>query len=169
MSATSGSGRNASNVRRQSNCNITGKIRATAKIVLLAYIKAPPTIIRTAARSLMARDIEIAGASALVKLQRQFLQVRVKIVGQVVLKTACDVWYYASLKEEKNSGDCCDSDECTAIPQQLRSRDTYCQIVNRIAQDNWTKHSAEIRDENATYANDQHGLIRRDVVPQSLT
>jgi hypothetical protein len=45
-------------VSRQSIANMSGKINATAKIVLTEFINATPNMARTADRSLVARDIK---------------------------------------------------------------------------------------------------------------
>jgi hypothetical protein len=96
------------------------------------------------------------------------LQVGVEVVGEIVFKAARSTRDDAALKENEDSRDCGDQHKRAAIPQQLRLRDTRRQIINRVTQNDWTKHPPEVRDEHTQDPNRQYGFVRRDVTPESL-
>ena len=75
-------------VSRTSSENISDRLTTAVMSVFARYITAGPTIMRTALRSLVARDIRSPVRFCLKERQRQPLEMREEVVAQVVLEAA---------------------------------------------------------------------------------
>ena len=131
---TNGSGMSDSSVSRASIDTIIASATTNVSSVLAEYITDGPIIIRTALRSLVARDIRSPVRCVWKIRERQRLQVREEVVPHVVLDVARRADENAPHQEPEHAADEADGEQQRAVAEELRARDAARQVVDGVAQ-----------------------------------
>ncbi len=123
-----------SSVNRTSMASIIASAATNVSSVLAEYMTDGPTIMRTALRSLVARDIRSPVRLRLVVRQRQRLQVREEVVAHVVLDVARRADQDPPRPEAEDAADQADGQQFPGVEQQLAARHPGRQVVDRHSQ-----------------------------------
>ena len=103
-------------------------------IVLAEYITAGPIIVRTAFRSLVARDIRSPGAAGLVVAEGHLLEAGEEVVPDVVLDVARGADDHAAHQVPEHCADARHGEDDPGVAKQFADGHTGGQIVDRVFQ-----------------------------------